>query len=164
MWSGSETGIVIGVGQSERRDDGVGPYVARMLARSGVPAAVHEGEGTGLLDLWERRPACIIVDAQAGALPAGTIRVFTDFRSPDFAGAAFVHSTHRLGVPEAIALGRTLGRLPPRLAVIGITGAAFGYGSSLSEPVAVAAQRVIGHLSAAEDAFGDDALAGLATA
>lgn len=162
MWSGSETGIVIGVGQSERQDDGVGPYIARGLARRGLPAVVHEGEGTALLDLWQGRYACILVDAVAGALLAGTVRVFTDFQSPEFSDAAFVHSTHRLGVPEAIALGRALGRLPPRLAVIGITGAAFGFGSRLSEPVTAAAERVVEHLSAAQDPFRDDTLEAIA--
>ena len=56
---------------------------------------------------------------------------------------SFVHSSHRFGVPEAVALARTLGRLPPRLIVIGITGADFGFGDELSPPVAAAADHVI---------------------
>lgn len=155
------TGIVIGVGHAERQDDGVGPHVARGLGRRGLPAVVHEGEGTGLLDLWESRPACIVVDALSEAAAPGTIRVFTDFDHAGFARAAFVHSTHRLGVPEAVALGRALGRLPRRLVIIGITGTAFGFGSVLTAPVALAAEQLIDRLAAAENAFGDDALAGL---
>lgn len=159
--TGPETGIIIGVGHSERQDDGVGPYVAQALNRRGLPAVGHEGDGTGLLDLWESRPACIVVDAMADAAAPGTLRVFTDFDDPVFARAAFVHSTHRLGLPEAIALGRTLGRLPARLVVIGVTGSAFDFGSRLSPPVAAAAEQLITCL-ATEDAFSDDVLAGLA--
>ena len=159
--TGPETSIIIGVGHSERQDDGVGPYVAQALHRRGLPAVGHEGDGTGLLDLWESRPACIVVDAVADAAVPGTLRVFTDFDSPRFARAAFVHSTHRLGLPEAIALGRMLGRLPARLVVIGITGRAFDFGNRLSPPVAAAAEQLIDRL-AARDPFGDDVLAGLA--
>ena len=160
MSSAPESGLIIGVGHSERQDDGVGPYVAQALHRRGLPAIGHEGDGTGLLDLWESRSACIVVDAMADAAAPGTLRVFTDFDGPVFARAAFVHSTHRLGLPEAIALGRTLGRLPARLIVIGITGSAFDFGNRLSLPVAAAAEQLVGRL-ATEDPFGDDVLAGL---
>ena len=155
------SGIVIGVGHAERQDDGVGPYVARGLRQRGLPAVVHEGEGSGLLDLWDCRRACIVVDAVADVAAPGIIRVFNDLDDPAFARAAFVHSTHRLGLPEAVGLGRMLGRLPLRFVVIGITGAAFGFGSRLSPPVAVAAEDLIERLAGAEDAFCDGALTGL---
>ena len=138
------------------------PMSPKALNRRGLPAVGHEGDGTGLLDLWESQPACIVVDAMADAAAPGALHVFTDFDGPIFARAAFVHSTHRLGLPEAIALGRTLGRLPARLVVIGITGSAFDFGSRLSPPVAAAAEQLIDRL-AAGDAFGDDVLASLAT-
>ncbi len=153
MSSEPDGGILIGVGHAERQDDGVGPYVARELARRGLPAIVHEGDGTGLLDLWQSRPACIVVDAVTGAGAPGTLRAFTDFDHPDFLCADFVHSTHRLGVPEAIALGRTLERLPARLLVVGVTGAAFGFGDRLSPQVALAADRLIDWLADAADPF-----------
>ncbi len=161
MSSAPDSGIVIGVGQAERQDDGVGPYVARALKQRGLPAVAHEGEGSGLLELWQFRPACIVIDALSGAGPPGRLRVFADLEDPAFRRAAFVHSTHRLGLPEAVALGRTLGRLPDRLAVIGITGAAFGFGSALSPPVATAAEGLIETLAGAKDAFDEDLLAGL---
>ncbi len=161
MSSAPDGGIIIGVGHSERQDDGVGPYVAQALHRRGLPAVRHEGDGTGLLDLWESRPACIVVDAMADAAAPGALRFFTEFDGPGFARAAFVHSTHRLGLPEAIALGRTLGRLPTRLVVIGITGSAFDFGRRLSPPVAAAAEQLINRL-ATEDPFGDDIFAGTA--
>ncbi|HIC82715.1 MAG TPA: hydrogenase maturation protease, partial [Kiloniellaceae bacterium] len=117
---GGSEGLLIGLGHAERQDDGVGPFVARELQRRGFPAVVHSGDGTALLDLWDGQPVCVVVDAMAapGAEP-GALRVFTDFEDPGFQRAGFVHSTHRLGLPEAVALGRTLGRLPGRLVVVG---------------------------------------------
>ena len=161
MSSAPDTGIIIGVGHAERQDDGVGPYVADGLRRRGLPAIAHEGDGTGLLDLWKFQRACIVIDAVASAGAAGSLRVFTDLDDPDFARTAFVHSTHRLGLPEAVALGRMLGRLPGRLVVIGVTGTAFDFGSQMSPPVASAADLLIDRLANAENAFGDCALAGL---
>ena len=155
MSSAPDPEIFIGVGHAERQDDGVGPYVAQGLRRRGLPAVVHEGDGTGLLDLWACRRACIVVDAVADAGAAGAVRVFTDLDDPAFRRTAFVHSTHRLGLPEAVALGRTLGRLPGRLIVIGVAGADFGFGSLLSPPVALAAERLIDRLANADNAFGN---------
>ena len=163
MSSAAEAGIVIGVGHAERQDDGVGPYVALGLCRRGLPAVVHHGDGTGLLHLWDGLPACLVVDAVSDAAAPGLLRVFTDFDDPGFTRAKFVHSTHRLGLPEAVALGQSLGRMPERLVVIGIAGAAFGFGSSLSPEVAAAADLLIERLAAAEDAFDPDVLADMAS-
>ena len=153
--------IAVGVGHAERQDDGVGPYVARELGRRGFPAVVHQGDGVGLLDVWEGRPACLVIDAVAGCGAPGSIRVFTDFDDPVFTESAFVNSSHQLGLREAVALGYTLGRLPASLTVIGITGAAFGFGGTLSPAVEAAAKRVIERLAGAEDVFGSGTLAGL---
>ena len=161
MSSAPDSGILIGIGHAERQDDGVGPYVADSLRRRGLPAVPHEGEGSALLDLWEARDTCILIDAIAEAAAPGRLRVFTDLDGPAFARAAFVHSTHRLGLPEAVALGRALGRMPGRLVVVGVTGAVFGFGSRLSPPVAAAAERLIARLAGAEDPFRDDSLARL---
>ena len=153
--SGLSSRLVIGVGHAERQDDGVGPYVAAALGRRGQAAVVHQGEGTGLLDLWEARRDCVVVDAMADRSAPGLIHIFTDFDSPVFHQAAFVHSTHRFGLPEAIALGRTLGRLPARLMVIAVTGVAFDFGSDLSPPVATAAARLVETLAGNEDVFSE---------
>ena len=161
MSSAPDSGIIIGVGHTERQDDGVGPYVAEGLRRRGLPAVAHEGEGSGLLDIWESRPACIIIDAIAGGETPGSLHVFTDLDDPVFARAGFVHSTHRLGLPEAVALGRTLQRLPERLVVVGITGTTFEFGSTLSPPVHAAAKGLIDTLAGAEDTFSDAVLARL---
>ena len=147
MSNASDSGLVIGIGHADRQDDGVGPYVARALSGRGRLAVVHEGDGTGLLDLWAGQSTCIVIDAMANAEAPGTIRTFTDLDDLGFARASFVHSSHRIGLPEAVALGRALDRMPEHLTVIGVSGAAFGFGDRLSEPVAAAAERLIDRLA-----------------
>ena len=156
---GTLAGLIIGLGHRERQDDGVGPYIAEALHHRGLPAVVHEGEGTALLDLWERRPACIVIDALSGPGAPGGLHRFDDFDGTAFKAAAFLHSTHRLGLPEAIALGRHLDRLPGRLTVLGITGSAFGFGDKLSPGVAAAAEQLIEWMAGAEDVFVAEAFA-----
>ena len=138
-----DTVLVIGVGQIERQDDGVGPVVAEGLRVRGRLAVAHQGDGTGLLDLWDAAEACVVIDAVAGGGPVGSLRVFNDASDPAIARSAFVHSTHRIGLPEALALGRALNRLPGRLTVIGVTGACFENGRGLSPGVARTAARLI---------------------
>ncbi len=147
---GAGGALVIGLGHRERQDDGIGPYVAQALRQRGLPARAYEGEGTVLLDLWDGLDRCLVIDAVSGPGAPGSLHIFDDADDPGLARAAFVHSTHRFGLPEAIALGRALGRLPKRLQVIGITGTAFGFGSGLSPEVAAAAERLIERLSNAK--------------
>ena len=163
---GSSGGIIIGVGHAERQDDGVGPYVAEALARHGLPAVAHEGDGSGLLELWASRPACIVIDAIGqlgeGRPDAGSMHVFTEIDDAAFARTAFVHSSHRVGLPEAVALGKALDRLPDRLIVIGIVGTAFGFGCTLSPAVADSAERLIACLASMDEPFDQNAMAALA--
>ncbi|WP_420349458.1 hydrogenase maturation protease [Pelagibius sp.] len=152
-------GLLIGLGHAERQDDGVGPFVAEALRRRGFPAVVHGGDGTALLDAWDNQPVCVVVDAMAAPdSEPGTLRVFTEFQDPEFQRAGFVHSTHRLGLPEAVALGRALGRLPGRLVVIGIAGAAFDFGPCLSPAVAATAAQLVERLADRGFSFDPDAL------
>ena len=137
---------VIGVGHRLRQDDAVGPFVAEALAARGLDAVAHEGDGLALLELWSGHTHCILVDAMAGDLPAGEVRRF-DGGSQALRAAPFVHSSHRIGVAEAVALGRQLDRLPARLEVIGIAGRRFGFGEDLSPEVRRAAQGVIEELA-----------------
>ena len=140
--------LIIGLGHRHRRDDAVGPVVAEALAARGLDARVHEGDGLALMDLWQGRDHCIVVDALFGAAPPGAVLHLPG--EPKALGkAGFVHSSHRIGLPEAVALGQALGRLPDRLEVIGIAGGDFGFGRELSPEVQRAAESVIADLSPA---------------
>ncbi|KJY43446.1 peptidase M52 [Streptomyces sp. NRRL B-1568] len=137
--------VVIGVGNTFRRDDGVGPAVVDLLreraARGGLPAGVRlvccDGEPGRLMALWEGAELAVIVDA-ARARPGHPGRIHR--LEPDGcpvrrAGAA---SGHGLGPAEAVALARALGAMPGRLVVYAVEGADGSLGTGLSPAVAAA--------------------------
>jgi hydrogenase maturation protease len=137
--------LVIGVGNTNRRDDGVGPEVVRRLrSRIGTPdrAVAFEGDGTGLLDLWEDATWVVVVDAVRSGSPPGTVHRI-DAHGPYSFPSPATSSTHGLSVAEAVRLGRTLGRLPDRLVVYGVEGSDFEPGTGLTAPVEGAVNRVV---------------------
>jgi hydrogenase maturation protease len=128
--------VVIGVGNPYRRDDGVGPALADRLARIGlsdVDIRVLDGEPTGLLDAWSGAQLAIVVDAVLSrpARPGQIHR--TNLTTPVGPSAT---SSHGLGVPEAVELGRALDRLPGHLIVYAVEAEDVGYGAGLTPKVA----------------------------
>ena len=139
--------LIVGLGHRYRRDDAVGPIVAEALAARGLEARVHEGDGLALLDLWAGRACCLVIDALADATKAGEVLRLPG--EPEVLRAAgFVHSSHRIGLPEAVALGRSLDRLPAKLDVIAVAGRDFGLGAEPTPEVRRAAEMLIAELSA----------------
>jgi hydrogenase maturation protease len=143
--AGAPPSLVIGVGNASRGDDSVGLAVARRLrTRPARPARIveFEGEGTGLLDLWEDERFVVVVDAVLSGAEPGTIHRI-DARGSFVFPSKPTSSTHGLSVGEAVRLGRSLGRLPGRLVVYGVEGSQFTPGDELSQPVARAIDRVV---------------------
>lgn len=131
--------LVLCVGDPFRGDDGVGRAVAAALRVAAPDVRVVEvaGDAGALLDCWDGESAVVVVDAMRAAEPSGTVRVMdAAARDPTAAGAAT--SSHGLGVAEAVALGRVLGRLPERLVVVGVVGERWDVGTGLSPAVAAA--------------------------
>jgi hydrogenase maturation protease len=135
------TTLVIGVGNALRGDDAAGLEVARRLADRGLPAGVelatHEGDGLGLLELWNGAEAVVLVDSvRSGDLPGTLHRIDASSHPvPLPLGGA---STHALGVAEAIELARVMGTMPPKLIVYGVEGSRYETGAALSPTVAAA--------------------------
>jgi hydrogenase maturation protease len=137
--------LVIGVGNGLRGDDGAGLEVVRRLAALDCSGAarvtVHEGEGLGLLNLWEGADAVVLVDTVRSGAPAGTIHRIDATSEP--LPSTVRHSTsHAVGPADAIELGRALGVLPTRVVVYGVEGANFTTGAVLSHDVAAAIDRL----------------------
>jgi hydrogenase maturation protease len=128
--------VVIGLGNLDRSDDGIGPVVARRAARitgltaqTGPPACVVD-----LLDRWQGADLAIVVDAiRSGARP-GTVRVFRSGAGPVPADTR--GGTHNPGLADALRLSRAIGNAPTDVVVVGIEGQEFGPGDRLSAPVA----------------------------
>ena len=136
--------LIIGVGNDDRSDDAVGRVVARRLKRRlprGARVTEESGEGTSLLDAWKDAEIVILFDAARSGAPPGTVHRI-DGLAQRLPKPLFRGSTHAFGVDEAIALGRELKRLPPRLIVYGIEGKNFEEGRGLSPEVEKAAKEV----------------------
>ncbi|HEX8977014.1 MAG TPA: hydrogenase maturation protease [Solirubrobacteraceae bacterium] len=137
---------VIGLGNPLRGDDGAGLLVAQELAGLARPGHVaveaYEGEGVGLLSLWEGADAVWLLDALHGDGPAGVIRRF-DAGARPLPVSTRSASTHATTVADGIELARALGRLPRRIVLYGIEGEAFGTGEPMSVAVREAVPKVV---------------------
>lgn len=146
------TAVVIGVGNICREDDGVGIEVARTLATMkilGVAVEIGPSDIVELIDAWDGARLAVVVDAsRSGAMPGTIARIDPD--GYDLAAAGLRSSTHGLGLGDAIAVGRALGRLPARLVVIAVEGERFGHGECMSPAirgtVGAAVRAVVGEL------------------
>jgi len=107
----------------------------------------HEGECSPLVDLWSGFESVVLVDACASGAAPGTVLRFSADDAP-LPARGMRSSTHAFGVPEAIELGRSLGRLPASVQVIAVEGLDFGPGEGLSPPVAAAVAAVAEDLRA----------------
>ena len=97
----------------------------------------HEGDCASLLDTWAGATHVVIVDAAVSGATPGTVRRF-DARAEPLPARALRSSTHGFGVPEAIELARSLGRLPDRLEVYAVEAGDLGAGPGLSPAVEAA--------------------------
>ncbi len=136
--------LLLGIGNEFRSDDGAGIVVARLVAKAeptGVEVREMSGEGMALIEAWKGRNTVILVDAVSseGLIPGSIHQI--DVPREALPAALFRRSTHDFGVAEAIAMSRQLGTLPPTLAIFGIQGANFNYGTTLTPTVADAVIR-----------------------
>jgi len=144
---------VIGVGNADRGDDGVGRLVARLIMpRAPAHTRIEESDGevTALLRLITGAQYIWLVDAAQSAAPPGTVHRI-DCTTLDAIVPRGGVSSHGLGAAEAIALARALGTLPPHCIIYAIEAADFTPGASPSPEVVDAAQevaeRILGELA-----------------
>jgi hydrogenase maturation protease len=135
--------VVIGVGNEFRRDDGVGPAVAervRSLGLPGVQVVTNDGEPARVLEAWTGADIAVVIDAAVlrDPTPGHVHRMDVD----GLPGAAAAHSSHGLGIPEAVELARALDRMPDRIVFYTVEVSETGFGTGLSAPVAAAVPAV----------------------
>jgi hydrogenase maturation protease len=145
--------LVVGIGNPDRGDDGVGPAIAARLrerAPKGVCVIQCRGDMLALLDRWSGYDAVILIDAAAPDGEPGRIRLL-DFASEALPVGLSRGSTHALDFGAAVELARSLGRLPGRLIAYVVEGEGFAIGAPLSPMVAAAVEpvtdRILGVIS-----------------
>jgi hydrogenase maturation protease len=151
--------LVLGVGNADRGDDGVGPAVAQVVLAMGLPGVrvVSNAEPLRLLDDDVVEDVVVVVDAARSGRPPGTVQVLDALESvPPGTGSG---STHTVGIDLAVDLLGALGRLPGRLALVAVEGECFDAGAALSSAVRAAvpaaAEAIVGELGPVLDAWAD---------
>jgi len=144
--------VVIGVGNPDRGDDGLGRAVARRLKQAGSRGATileSDGAADRLIEAFRGAERVILVDAAQGVGAPGSV-VRLEAHGAALPAGLRPGSSHALGVAEAIELARALGELPPCVVVYAVEGSHFAPGPGLSAEVQHAldavVERVLGEL------------------
>jgi hydrogenase maturation protease len=129
--------LVVGVGNPMRRDDGVGPAVARRVASLHIPGVHVEvgAEPLALLDHLPRRDTVVVVDAAAPGPRPGTVSVLTLGGRP-LSRRVPALAPHGLGLAEVVELARALGPLPTCLVLVTVEAGDVTLGVGLTPAVA----------------------------
>ena len=120
----------------------MGPVVAERLRAVGAPVLDCADEPTRLLDLWDGLDTVVVVDALRSNASPGTLHRI-DAEDGPLPRDVRLASTHAMGIADALELGRTLGRAPRRVVVLGIEGASFGMGEAMTPAVAGAIDELV---------------------
>jgi hydrogenase maturation protease len=136
------TRLLIGLGNPQRGDDGVGIAVVRHVTEHTIDGieVVESDDPASLIDTWDGAERVVVVDAMKSGRPAGTVLVLEVTEIPLPSDGWATGGTHALGLAAAVELSRALGRLPRRLLVVGVEADRLAAGSELSAPVHAAVQ------------------------
>ena len=145
--------IVAGIGNDYRQDDGVGPRVAREVARAapGVVDVGPLGEPLDLLGAWDGADLAVIIDAVRSGGEPGTVSVVEFDHNGKSArpqtATVGTTSTHGIGIAGAVRIAQVLGTAPRRIVVVAIEAGDLGQGAQLTpeveHAVPIATRRVI---------------------
>ena len=116
--------LIVGVGNTLRCDEGVGPAaVQRILTRGALPPGVEAVDagtpGFAILDLARSARRMVVIDAmRAGGAP-GTVYVVSPERVRS-RGREFTESLHGVSILGALRLARAVGELLPEVCLVGV--------------------------------------------
>jgi hydrogenase maturation protease len=136
--------LLIGLGNPDRADDGIGPLVAARLGDRdlcGARVIARTGDVLALIEDWAGADAVVMIDAADTLSRPGRIHRIDLAREDLPSGLAFP-STHAFGMSDAVALARTLQLLPRHIIVYAVEGACFDAGAAMSAEVTAAAAEV----------------------
>ena len=130
--------VVIGIGNTERGDDGAGRQVARLLRHMLADKAEiveQDGEATAILARLEGAETVYLIDACMSKAPPGTVHRINAAEGALPLSSSDL-SSHGFGLASAIELARTLGQLPRQTIVFAIEAESFEPGAPLTKDVA----------------------------
>ncbi|WP_051391140.1 hydrogenase maturation protease [Paraburkholderia mimosarum] len=141
---------VIGIGNPDRADDGVGCLVAQRLAGrlpADVAVLTREGDMMDIGDDMAGTDALVCIDA---ARPAGSPGSVTriDLGEQLLPGGGTFASSHGFGLAQAIELALALGTASQDIVIYAIEGTSFEPGAPMTREVAAAAQEVVARVVA----------------
>lgn len=138
--------VIIGIGNTMRRDDGVGPLALDACKYESIADCdLYEldGKATDVIEAWRDRELAIVVDAVCAGDEAGTLHDLVLSDLDQTRAGASATSSHFAGLAESLVLGRSLGQLPVKLRVLGIEPGDLKHGFGLSPPVAAAMDSLV---------------------
>jgi hydrogenase maturation protease len=136
--------VVIGMGNTYRRDDGAGVAVAAALGDLALPnvrVLTGVAEPMSLLEAWSGARVAMVIDAAVAAPSApGRVRRCT---LDDLAVTREGLGSHSVDVRGTHALGQELGQVPDALVVFTVEVADTGHGIGLTPQVARAVPEAV---------------------
>jgi hydrogenase maturation protease len=130
--------LVVGLGNPDRGDDGVGARVIAALADrlpDDVTLLARRGDMVSLIDDWAGFDALICVDAAAPMGTPGRIHRI-DLATDDLPVLGASMSSHAMGLAEVVGLARALRLAPRDIIVYAVEGESFEGGAPVGPAVA----------------------------
>lgn len=132
--------VVVGLGNPDRGDDGVGAAIAGRLAGrlpDDVVVVTDRGDLLSRIEEWAACDALVCIDAAAPVGVPGRMHRL-DLATDELPRGSSPTSSHGFGVADVIALARALGSAPRDIVVYAVEGAAFDAGAPMTRAVAAA--------------------------
>ena len=137
------TTLIIGYGNQNRRDDGVGWFILEQLAALNLPGVELETSQQLEVEVSEttsRYDAVIFVDA---AIPEAPEAIQRSVVTPNFQSHAVAHY---LTPADVLSLCKTLYNREPRAILFSIRGRNFNFGTTLTPEVEQTAREVVNQI------------------
>ncbi len=140
---GGKRVLVVGIGNRDRGDDGVGALVIENLGGrlpGEAELRARSGDLLALIDDWAGFECVIVVDAARMGTPGRVHRI--DALRHKLPVAPALPSSHAFGLPEVIALAQALDCAPADIVVYAVEGETFEAGAAMVPQVQAAARLV----------------------
>lgn len=145
--------LVVGLGNPDRGDDGIGALVAKALAGR-LPADVtliaRSSDMMSLIEDWAGFDALVCVDAAAPMGAPGRVHRINLTIDELPSGMSFT-SSHAFGLADTVRLARALKLAPQDIVVYAVEGCCFDGGEPVTVDVAAAAGEVAHRIIAEVD-------------